>query len=110
MARLDGIVAIPLAIECPFWTERLPEALCRFGMPLDSRDGCSVASWHARLEEELTRTMDALVSDAMARDPSRFELILRGQSGVGGVYDLFRPARAAARSERFEPEHGRRKA
>jgi hypothetical protein len=106
MARLEGVVAIPLALEYPFWTERLPEAMCRFGEPFEGGDGASVASWQARLEEGLTLTMDALAADAVARDPGRFELVLRGQSGVGGIYDLFRRARAAARGERFEPEHG----
>jgi 1-acyl-sn-glycerol-3-phosphate acyltransferase len=105
MARLEGIVAIPLALEYPFWTERLPEALCRFGEPLQGDRG-SVASWQARLEEGLAATMDALAADAMARDPGRFELVLRGQAGVGGIYDLLRRARAALHGERFEPEHG----
>jgi 1-acyl-sn-glycerol-3-phosphate acyltransferase len=106
MARLERVVAIPLALEYPFWTERLPEALCRFGEPFEGGDGASVAHWQARLEEGLALTMDALAADAIAREPGRFELVLRGRSGVGGVYDLFRRARAAARGERFEPEHG----
>jgi 1-acyl-sn-glycerol-3-phosphate acyltransferase len=106
MARLERVVAIPLALEYPFWTERLAEALCRFGEPLRSGDGGSVANWQARLEERLALTMDALAADAIAREPGRFELVLRGRSGVGGVYDLFRRARAAARGERFEAEHG----
>jgi len=110
MARLEGVVAIPLALEYPFWTERLPEALCRFGEPLHGANGGSVASWRVRLEERLALTMDALAADAIARDPGRFELVLRGRSGVGGIYDLSRRVRAAARGERFEPEHGRREA
>lgn len=110
MASLEGVVAIPLALEYPFWTERLPEALCRFGEPLHAGDDGSVTSWQARLEEGLTLTMDALAADVMARDPARFETVLRGRSGVGGIYDLFRRARAAVRGERFEPEHGGREA
>ena len=106
MARLGRVVAIPLALEYPFWTERLPEALCRFGEPLWAEDGGSVASWQARLEERLASTMDELAAEAMARDPGRFDLILRGRSGVGGVYDWFRRARAASRGQRFQPEHG----
>jgi 1-acyl-sn-glycerol-3-phosphate acyltransferase len=109
MARHEGVLAIPLALEYPFWTERLPEALCRFGEPLQGERG-SVASWQARLEEGLSLTMDALAADAMAWDPRRFELVLRGRSGVGGIYDLSRRARAALRGERFEPEHGGREA
>jgi 1-acyl-sn-glycerol-3-phosphate acyltransferase len=108
MARVEGVVAIPLALEYPFWTERLPEALCRFGEPLRSSHSCSVASWHAKLEDRLAHTMDALAADVIARDPGRFELVLRGRSGVGGIYDLSRRARAALRGERFEPEHGGR--
>ena len=30
-----------------------------------------------------------------------------GCSGIGGVYDLWRRARAILRQERFRPEHGR---
>jgi 1-acyl-sn-glycerol-3-phosphate acyltransferase len=108
MPRVERVVAIPLALEYPFWTERLPEALCRFGEPLEGDRG-SVASWQARLEEGLAATMDALAADAVARDPGRFELVLEGRKGVGGIYDLFRRARAAARGEHFDPEHGGRK-
>jgi 1-acyl-sn-glycerol-3-phosphate acyltransferase len=108
MARSQGIVALPLALEYPFLSERLPEAVCRFGGPLPGGDGSSVASWQARLEERLTSTMDALATDTMARDPSRFELVLRGRSGVGGIYDLVRRAHAMARGERFVPGHGGR--
>jgi 1-acyl-sn-glycerol-3-phosphate acyltransferase len=110
MARLEGVVAIPLALEYPFWSERLPEALCRFGEPMPSDDDASAASWQARLEAGLAATMDALAADTVAREPGRFEPILRGRSGVGGMYDLFRQARAAVRGERFEPEHGGREA
>jgi 1-acyl-sn-glycerol-3-phosphate acyltransferase len=106
LARREGVAAVPLALEYPFWTERLPEALCRFGEPLQGGDGGSVASWQARLEEGLTLTMDALAADTTRRDPARFELVLRGRGGVGGIYDLYRRARAATRGERFVPEHG----
>jgi 1-acyl-sn-glycerol-3-phosphate acyltransferase len=108
MARLEDVVAIPLALEYPFWSERLPEALCRFGEPMPSDHDASVANWQVRLEAGLAATMDALAADAIAREPGRFELVLRGQSGVGGMYDLFRQARAAVRGERFNPEHGGR--
>jgi 1-acyl-sn-glycerol-3-phosphate acyltransferase len=106
MARTTGIVAVPLALEYPYWTERLPEAVCRFGEPMAAGDGSSVASWQSRLEERLGAVMDALAADVQSRDPARFEVILRGQSGIGGVYDLFRRARAMVRGERFVPEHG----
>ena len=34
-----GIVALPLALEYPFWSEKRPEALACFGPLLDGRDG-----------------------------------------------------------------------
>lgn len=108
LARLDRVVAVPLAIEYPFWTERLPEALCRFGEPIYGDDCHSVADCLELLESGLVMTMDALAADSLMRDPDRFEIILHGRTGVGGVYDMFRRMRAAARGERFIAEHGGR--
>ena len=42
----------------------------------------------------------------MARDPAAFEVMLAGRAGVGGVYDLWRAAKAAVRGERFNRQHG----
>ena len=103
MAALPEAVALPVALEYPFWDESRPEALARFGPALEGRDTAS--AWHARLEEALSATMDALAAQAVARDPSPFRDLLRGRAGVGGVYDLWRRARALASGERFSPEH-----
>jgi 1-acyl-sn-glycerol-3-phosphate acyltransferase len=105
MAAQDGLVAVPLAMEYPFWTERSPEALCRFGEPLQA-GGASVAEWQRRLEEGLSFTMEALAADAITHDPALFDLVLEGSAGIGGIYDLFRRGRALVRGERFVPEHG----
>ena len=109
MARAPHAIALPLALEYPFWDERWPEALCRFGDPLpgDRADHRSADAWQDRLEAALTATLDALAADAMSRDPGRFETLLRGSVGVGGIYDLWRQARARWQGERFHPEHGR---
>ena len=53
----------------------------------------------------MTRTLDALNADAVSRDPDRFTTVLGGRVGVGGVYDLWRRAKALARGERFDPSH-----
>jgi 1-acyl-sn-glycerol-3-phosphate acyltransferase len=103
MAALPDAVALPCAFEYPFWTEAKPEALARFGEPLEGAH--DAAEWNRRLEEALGRTMDALARDAMLRDPSPFRDLLRGQSGIGGVYDLWRRGRALLRGERFRAEH-----
>ena len=37
--RVPGATIVPLALEYPFWDERTPEALCRFGTPMESGGG-----------------------------------------------------------------------
>lgn len=96
MERVPGAVALPLAVEYPFWTERRPEALARFGTP--QRDP-------QRLEAALTETMDRLADDALAREPARFETVLQGSAGLFGIYDAWRRAGATLRGERYRPGH-----
>jgi len=99
---------LPLAIEYPFWTERTPEALARFGEPLDlsAHRGRSPKEWTSVMEQALTATMDALAADAVCRDPAAFETLIQGRAGIGGVYDLWRRLKARLRGQRFRPEHG----
>jgi 1-acyl-sn-glycerol-3-phosphate acyltransferase len=104
--RVPGVTIVPLALEYPFWDERTPEALCRFGAPLESGGG-TVEDWNGRLEAGLTDAMDRLAADAMSRDSARFESLVSGAVGIGGVYDLWRRAKALVRGERFQPQHGR---
>lgn len=101
MARAPGAVALPLAVEYLFWTEKRPEALARFGAPLEPE----VAAQPDRLEAALAATMDELARDAASRDPARFTTVLPGRAGIGGVYDLWRRGRSASRGERFRPGH-----
>jgi 1-acyl-sn-glycerol-3-phosphate acyltransferase len=103
--RVTGASIVPLALEYPFWDESTPEALCRFGSVMESGGG-SVDAWNTRLEAALTDTMDDLAALSQARDATRFEPLLSGAAGVGGVYDLWRRAKSLARGERFQPEHG----
>ena len=105
--RVPGAVIVPLAIEYTFWNERKPEALVRFGAPIEAdeaRDG-GVADWTARLEQRLTETMDALALEATSRDPALFRRVLRGRAGVGGIYDLWRRLVALARLRRPRLAH-----
>jgi 1-acyl-sn-glycerol-3-phosphate acyltransferase len=96
LRRVPGAVALPLAVEYPFWTEKLPEALARFGPPQRDPEG---------LESALTETVERLAEDAMARDPARFETLLEGRAGIGGFYDLWRRTAATLRGNRFRREH-----
>ena len=107
MARVPGAVALPLAVEYPFWSEKRPEALAAFGAPvMNAGDGTGRADdWQARLTDGLTAAMDALADAAATRDAVRFDTILDGRRGVGGVYALWSRARAGAKGRRYDPDH-----
>jgi 1-acyl-sn-glycerol-3-phosphate acyltransferase len=105
-ARPAGLV-IPMAVEYPFWTERLPEALVAFGRPFDpSREPARPSrDWRALLESELCATQDTLAEASVARRADRFDSILAGRSGVGGVYDWLRRVSAWLEGRHFDPSH-----
>lgn len=100
---------LPLAIELPFWTERTPVALARFGAALRIEDapGRSAADWTTEIARALTATMDALAAQAVARDREGLEPLLGGRVGVGGVYERFGRLTAWLRGRRFDPAHDR---
>jgi 1-acyl-sn-glycerol-3-phosphate acyltransferase len=104
--HMPGIVLLPLAIEYSFWNESRPEALVRFGTPIESGRQYDIPGWTALLADELSQTMDALAGESMTRDPDLFERLLAGSAGVGGLYDVWRRARAWGAGRRFEPAHG----
>ena len=98
---------VPLALDYPFWTERKPEMLCAFGPPIT---GASLLAQTrdnrlAMLSDALAATMDRLAQDAIARDPARFETLLRGREGMGGIYQLWRRLLSAVKGQSFDPRH-----
>jgi 1-acyl-sn-glycerol-3-phosphate acyltransferase len=103
--RLPDAVFLPLAIEYPFWEERLPEVLAHFGQPADLGGIVRSSDATGRLEAAMLTTMDKLQERAVARHESAFENILLGSVGVGGIYDLWRRTRSWLRGERFVAEH-----
>jgi len=96
---------LPLAVEYPFWTERLPEALVAFGPPLAPEAGGDPRVWQERLSTALEATQDRLAAAACSRDPRRFRTLLSGRAGVGGPYDAWRALVARLRGRRFDPAH-----
>jgi 1-acyl-sn-glycerol-3-phosphate acyltransferase len=106
-ARVREAVLLPLALEYPFWEERTPEALAHFGEEIATGDAdLAAADWTPILEQGLTRALDTLAVEALARDTARFEVLLGGKAGVGGVYDGWRRLKARLRGERFRSAHG----
>ena len=103
--RVPGATILPLAMEYTFWNESRPEALLRFGAPLETSLEGSAAQWTERLEQSLAGTMDALAAESLTRNPALFEPLLRGEAGVGGLYDSWRWLRSASRGRRFDASH-----
>ena len=99
---------VPLALDYAFWDERQPEAFLRFGagIPAASLSGLGREEVRARLSAALEATMDGLAADVQGRDPRAFETLLSGRVGVGGIYDLWRRARASLTGTAFHPAHG----
>jgi len=105
--RLSAATVVPMALEYPFWNDRCPEALARFGEPLTiaARRSETPQVWTTRIEQALEQTQDRLAEEARRRDPAAFLTVVGGTSGVGGVYDTWRRLRSALRRESFHPEH-----
>jgi 1-acyl-sn-glycerol-3-phosphate acyltransferase len=101
---------VPLAIEYGFWEERGGEAFLAFGAPIRGADLMALdrAARRDRLEAALTDALDALSADVASRNPERFEIVLSGQAGVGGIYDAWKRLRSRVRGEAFDPSHGGR--
>ncbi len=107
VCRLCPVTIVPLALEYPFWNDRCPEALACFGPPtiVTAASGETPQGWTARIAQALEHTQDRLAIEAGCRDPGAFVTVLRGTSGVGGIYDAWRRLRTAMRGERFDVDH-----
>ena len=66
------------------------------------------AEWHALFTRSLQVTVDALSEKVQQRRASSFEPLFAGRAGVGGVYDLWRAAKARFHGKHWQPEHGER--
>jgi len=93
-ALMPHVAIVPLAIEFPFWNDRLPEALAHFG-PLVESDGSrrNAEEWTRTIEAALEQTQDRLAAAAMTRDATKFTTLLAGRSGINPMYDLWQRLR-----------------
>jgi 1-acyl-sn-glycerol-3-phosphate acyltransferase len=104
--KLGRGTAVPLAMEYPFWEEKTPEALCRFGEPIPLTDKSDAGTWTRRLENALAQCQDELASAAISREPEAFHQLSGGSVGLPGPYALWQRVRAWSRGKRYDPEHG----
>lgn len=102
----EGLL-VPMAMEYPFWDERLPEALVAFGEAIDlsTAQPRATDAWQEQLTAALTATQDTLAAAAMTRDPAAFRTIAVGREGVAPVYDTIRWASAKLRGQSFDASH-----
>ena len=100
----QGCTVLPLAIEYPFWDERLPETLLHFGEPVYVH-GESAEQVESALRTALERSMETLATKAIARDPAAFEVLQHGKVGTGGFYQLGQRLLARLRGRPFQAEH-----
>jgi 1-acyl-sn-glycerol-3-phosphate acyltransferase len=105
--RTPDCTVLPLAIEYSFWCERGAEACIAFGAPVQGRDLLNLprAQRLQRLERELATTLDRLSADVQSRDASRFNAVIEGRAGIGGMYDRWRRLSATLRGRAFDPSH-----
>ncbi len=108
--RTPGVQLLPMAVEYPFWSERLPEALLRVGNVFQVEADADLATTTQVLEAALEKQMDALREASMARDPLRFSTLLEGRRGTGGFYALGKRLRAVFTGKGLQEDHSARDA
>jgi 1-acyl-sn-glycerol-3-phosphate acyltransferase len=96
---------VPLAIEYPFWDERLPECLLRFGEPVKVDSGQDAETLQQQLVESLEATMNTLCVMAMERDDRSFDTLSHGRLGTGGFYGGWQKLKASFTCRAYHAEH-----
>ncbi len=111
VSRLERVAVVPLAIEYVFWEERYPEALMAFGAPLliDNGRERTAGEWTSAFAQALEATQDRLAVESIARQFDRFDVLIGGRTGIGGVYDAWRSFKSKLRGETFTSAHGAEK-
>ena len=108
LARLKSPATVfPLAMEYPFWDEKLPEALAHFGrpIPVSIETIRGEPEWTDLLSNRLELTMDELAIAAHKRDEHLFETLQMGKAGVGGMYDRIRRLTSGTVMRKFDGSH-----
>jgi 1-acyl-sn-glycerol-3-phosphate acyltransferase len=96
---------LPLAIEYPFWDERLPETLLAFAAPVRVVAGEDAEAVQARAVAALEEAMEEMSRRAMSRRAEGFEVLAEGSLGTGGFYALGKRAKAWVTGRPYVAEH-----
>ncbi len=104
-ARGAPCTLLPLAIEYPFWNERLPECLLSFGDPILVTAADAVEEVQDRARLALESAMDSLKEAALRRHPAGFTTLARGTLGPGGFYALGHRLKALLLRTPYRAEH-----
>ena len=101
-----GCTLVPLAIEYPFWNERLPETLLHVGDAVRlTMDRTSAEEVQSRLLTALEEAMEELKVLALERDAAPFTTLLGGRVGTGGFYALGQRFKALVQRQPYRAEH-----
>jgi 1-acyl-sn-glycerol-3-phosphate acyltransferase len=100
----NGCTLVPLAIEYPFWNERLPETLLHFGEPVQIAGQSTEEADHL-LQTALLEAMQTLEQKSIARNPAAFELLQTGSVGTGGFFQLGQRLKAFITRRKYQPAH-----
>ncbi len=98
---------LPVALEYPFWQERLPECLAHIGTPFDTseHEDWTKSDWSGELHNRLRATQRELAEVTLVRRSEPFVNLLKGKSGTGPLEPLRRAA-AWWRGVPYRPAHG----
>jgi 1-acyl-sn-glycerol-3-phosphate acyltransferase len=104
-ANVGTCTLLPLAIEYPFWDERLPETLLCFGEPVVALAGESSEAIQERSIAALEQTLDELKGKSLKRNSIGFEVLMQGRLGTGGFYAIGKRMKAFVTRRPYVPEH-----
>jgi 1-acyl-sn-glycerol-3-phosphate acyltransferase len=104
-ASTGWCTVVPLAIEYPFWDERLPECLLYFGEPLKVDSPQDSEKLQQELLQLLETAMNTLRFIAIQRDARNFDTLAHGRLGTGGVYAGWQKLKASLTGLPYQAEH-----
>jgi 1-acyl-sn-glycerol-3-phosphate acyltransferase len=106
VAERGGVCTVlPLAIEYPFWDERLPEVLLHLGPAIRLTAGQTADDIQRKLMLALEEAMEELKKLALMRDSTRFQTLIGGTVGSGGFYSIGQRVRAFLLRRPYQREH-----